>query len=93
MRIHDAYTGLNGPTRSGGASATGEVGKGAKEGAARAADAASSTNVKLSAKAVALADLADPGSAKIDALRERVRNGTLRVDAHAIASKLLGGDS
>lgn len=94
MRIHDAYTKLNGPTRT-------DATAGARDAAARAKDAGRaatpddvSTSVTLSARAQELSAKTDPArSARVSALRDQVHNGTFRIDAQSIAAKLMGDDS
>jgi len=96
MRIHDAYTKLDRPTRADGPVNAGGIGARAKD-AGRAvpgnSTTSASTNVTFSARAQELSSMADPSAAKVSALREQLKNGTFRVDAHAIASKLLGDDT
>jgi anti-sigma28 factor (negative regulator of flagellin synthesis) len=84
MRIQEAYTKLdpqvttrpNGPATA----PTSKVTDTPRTGSAGA------THVTLSARAHKLAD-----TARVDALREQVRAGTLKVDVHKIASKLVDG--
>ena len=94
MRIHDAYTKLNGPTRT-------DAMAGTRDAAARAKDAGRagpagdvSTSVTLSARAQELEAKTDPTrSARVSALRDQVQNGTFRIDAQSIAATLMGDDS
>jgi flagellar biosynthesis anti-sigma factor FlgM len=95
MRISDAYTKLDRPTRTDGPANAGEVGTRAKESgrSATGSGAAVSTSVTLSARAQELASMADPSAARVSALRDKMSRGELRVDAQAIASKLIGEDT
>jgi len=95
MRIHDTYTKHDRATRAEGPVAGEKVGHGAKD-AARASHTTgntASTSVTFSPRARELASLADPSAARVSALREQLQRGELRVDAHAIASKLIGDDA
>lgn len=96
MRIHDAYTKLDRPTRADGPANADALGTRAKD-AGRTAPGnnttSASTNVTFSARAQELSSMADPSAAKVSALREQLKNGSFRVDAHAIASKLIGDDT
>lgn len=89
MRIRDAYTKLDPavtvatPNRSAKADDT----KAAK--AASGADRAAAT-VKVSSRARELAARLD--SPALASLRERIGNGTYKVDAKAIAERLVGGE-
>ena len=99
MRIHDAYTKLvrpqdaagtaagRGPEAAGGSAA----GRAAPEDAPPAAGAA--TRVSVSGRAQTLAAEHAPSSAKVAALREEIGNGTFRIDAGAIAARLIGDDA
>lgn len=96
MRISDAYSRLgNASVRTDKAAET-KVKKDA--GAASSAPAPNpangdATKVALSARAVALAHAADVSqNPRVAALRDQVRNGTLKIDAGKIASALLGGE-
>jgi|GEM_PF-2942690 len=95
MRIHDAYTKLNGPTRTDATAGARGAAAGAKEAASRAAVPGEvSTSVTLSARAQELSAQTDPArSARVTALREQVQNGTFKIDAQSIAAKLVGDDS
>jgi flagellar biosynthesis anti-sigma factor FlgM len=94
MRIHDAYTKLDRPTAADGpAAAAGEAGTRAKDAARSAAGTQVSTSVTLSARARELSAAASPSTAKVAALREQLQRGELKVDAHAIAAKLVGVDA
>ena len=58
----------------------------ARNSSQKAAEAATSaTRVTLSARARQLSD-----TKRLDSLREQVKSGTLKIDAKAIASKLVG---
>jgi flagellar biosynthesis anti-sigma factor FlgM len=95
MRIHDAYTKLNGPTRTDATSGTRDASGRAKDaGAARQAPGEPSTSVVLSARAQELSAQTDPArSARVSALREQIQGGTFKIDPQAIAAKLVGDDS
>lgn len=94
MRIHDAYTKLNGPTRTDATAGTRDAAGRAKDAGRALPAGEASTNVVLSARAQELSARTDPGrSARVSALRDLVQRGELRVDARAIAAKLMGGDS
>jgi flagellar biosynthesis anti-sigma factor FlgM len=94
MRIHDAYTKLNGPTRTDAATGTRDTAARAKDAGRAATPHDVSTSVSLSARAQELSAKTDPArSARVAALREQVQNGTFTIDAHAIAGKLVGEDS
>jgi len=94
MRIHDAYTKLDRLDRTTGPGQAGSVSGGAAKGAGAApAPGAVSTSVSLSARAQELSSLAEPASAKVQALRARIQAGTFQVDARAIAQKLVGDDA
>jgi flagellar biosynthesis anti-sigma factor FlgM len=94
MRIHDAYTKLDGATRINGAASKGDTAasRGAKDAGASSSSSAS-MSVTLSAKARELSGLADPSSARIAALRDQVKRGEFKIDADAIAKKLVGDDA
>lgn len=55
-----------------------------------AASTADSVKVNVSAKAKALSDQNKVDEAKVARLREQVSNGSFKVDARAIATKLVG---
>ncbi len=85
MRIQDAYRSTIDPT-SARASQTG-----AKPAAS--SETSSGTNaseVAMSDKARELASVGAKDSMRIDALRSSIQNGTFKIDAHAIATKLVG---
>lgn len=90
MRIRDAYTKLDRPARAeGAANDTSDAGRAAPA----VTTGPASTNVSLSARAHELASIAGAETGKVAALREQLRTGQLRVDARAIASKVVGDDS
>jgi flagellar biosynthesis anti-sigma factor FlgM len=95
MRIHDAYTKLNGPTRTDATNGTRDAGARAKDaGAAGKATGEVSTSVVLSARAQELSAKTDPArSARVTALRAQVQAGTFKIDPQSIAAKLVGDDS
>lgn len=94
MRIHDAYTKLNGPTRTDAAAVARDAGARAKDAGRAATPGEVSTSVNLSARAQELSARTDPArSARVSALREQVQNGTFKIDARSIAAKLVGDDS
>jgi len=93
MRIHDAYTKQDRTARAEGAAPGRETGLRPKETGARgvvATGGSVATNVTVSARAKELAANAEPGGARIDALRAQIRAGTFRVDAQSIARHLVG---
>jgi negative regulator of flagellin synthesis FlgM len=94
MRIRDAYTKLDTPVRADGPKSA-EAGARAKEAgrAAAGSAAAGSTSVTLSARAQELSATSESSAARVSALREQLKNGTFRVDAQAIAQKLVGDDA
>lgn len=88
MRITDRYQALmnrvgTNPTRP-----AGKVERAGSARDARGPAAGRLLDVNVSARAHELASSA----ARLDALRDAVRNGTYRVDAHAIAARLVGLD-
>ncbi len=83
MRIHDANPTT--VTRTTAKDLAGPKAKSTAE-ASSASSAAGATTVSLSAKAQELAS----GSARVDALRAKIQDGTYKVDAQAIANKLVG---
>ena len=95
MRISDAYSRLgNSGVRADKAAET-KVKKdsGATPAAAPNPASGDATKVALSARAVALSHAADVSqNPRVAALRDQVRNGTLKIDAGKIASALLGGE-
>ncbi len=94
MRIHDAYTKLNGPTRTDAATGTRDAAARAKNAGRPAAPGDVSTSVTLSARAQELSAKTDPArSARVSALRDQVLNGTFKIDPQSIAAKLVGDDS
>ena len=94
MRIHDAYTKLNAPTRTDAMSSTRDAAARAKDAGRAATPGDVSTSVTLSARAQELSAKTDPArSARVSALRDQVQNGSFRVDAQSIAAKLVGDDS
>jgi flagellar biosynthesis anti-sigma factor FlgM len=93
MRIRDAYTKLDRPTRAEGPAAAGTRAKDAGHSAPAAKAESASTNVSLSARAQELASRATAETGKVAALREQVKSGQLRVDARAIASKMMGDEA
>ncbi len=94
MRIHDAYTKLNGPTRTDATAGTPNAAGRAKDAGRAAPTGDASTKVVLSARAQELSTRMDPArSARVTALREQVQNGTFKIDAQSIAAKLMGDDS
>jgi flagellar biosynthesis anti-sigma factor FlgM len=95
MRIHDADTTLDGPTRTDATAATpGGSGRAKDAGRAAASRGDVSTTVVLSARAQELSAQTDPArSARVSALREQFQRGELRIDTHAIAAKLVGDDA
>ena len=93
MRIHDAYTKLDRPTAADGPAAAGGPATRAKDAARSAAGTPVSTSVTLSARAQELSAAASQSNAKVTALREQLQRGELKVDAHAIAAKLVGVDA
>jgi len=99
MRIHDAYTKLDRPRDAAG-TAAGRGPEAAGQGAAgRAASdvappaAGDATRVSVSSRAQELASAHGPASAKVAALREKIADGTFRIDAGAIAARLIGDDA
>ena len=94
MRIQDAYTKIS-PSE---AREARDAQKAAKDAAAKAGQGpakpgdASGVKVTLSAEAVQRAQSAEVDHAKVARLRDAVQNGTLQVDARAIANRLVEGD-
>jgi flagellar biosynthesis anti-sigma factor FlgM len=93
MRIHDAYTKLDRPTAADGAAPAGDAAARAKDAARSSASTSVNTSVTLSPRARELSAAAGTSSAKVAALREQLQRGELKVDAHAIAAKLVGVDA
>ena len=94
MRIHDAYTKLDRPTAADGAAAPkGDAATRAKDAARSGASTSVNTSVTLSARARELSAASATSTAKVAALREQLQRGELKVDAHAIAAKLVGVDA
>jgi anti-sigma28 factor (negative regulator of flagellin synthesis) len=92
MRISDRYERFTDRLSSSKAGAT--TGSD-KSGAGKAASPTAATpaqpgvlSVKVSDRALQLA----AGSTRLDELKEQIRNGTFKVDARAIANKLVGED-
>lgn len=83
MRIQDPYTEASRPTRPEMPAVAAPAVASRRESAADAA-----TTVKLSARARELSD-----NSRIAALKEKVQNGTLPIDAQAIARALVGADA
>jgi flagellar biosynthesis anti-sigma factor FlgM len=94
MRIHDAYTKLNGPTRTDATTGTRDAAARAKDAGRAAVPGEVSTSVVLSARAQELSAQTDPArSARVSALRDQIQGGTFKVDPQSIAAKLIGDDS
>ena len=94
MRIHDAYTKLNGPTRTDATAGTRDAAARTKDAGRAATPGDVSTSVTLSARALELSAKTDPTrSARVSALRDQVQNCTFKIDARSIAAKLVGDDS
>lgn len=94
MRIHDAYTKLNGPTRTDATAAPRDAAARAKDAGRAPAPGQVSTSVVLSARAQELSAQTDPArSARVSALRDQIQAGTFKIDAQSIAAKLIGDDS
>lgn len=94
MTIRDTYVKLDRATSTDGPAPAGEgANRPSPTGRTTTGITAPSTRVTLSPRAHELARMADPSAARVSALREQISSGGLRVDARAIASKLLGGDS
>ena len=93
MRIPNAYTKLDRTTGPQGPAAAGkDATTKSKEGASNAASTSVATSVNLSSRARELAAGAEPSAAKVSSLRDQIQRGTFKVDAQAIASKLVGDD-
>lgn len=93
MRIHNAYTLLDRPTRTDATTGTPDA-KGRANGAGGTARPGEvSTSVALSPRARELSAQSDPSAARVSALREQIQRGELRIDANAIAAKLIGDDA
>lgn len=90
MRISDRYERFTDrvTTSKAGAATSGGV---ATAKAAPVAPVANQPGV-LSVKVSAQASQLSAGSARLEELRDQVRNGTFKIDARAIASKLVGED-
>jgi len=102
--IKDAYAKLNrsnanvggtdgSKTTGAAASRSKDAAQGTATSAVGSAASSTSTTVTVSTKARELAALAAPSEAKVAALRERIAQGDLKIDARSIASKLLGDDA
>lgn len=92
MRIRDAYTKLDRPVRTDATSKTPDASTRTKDAKGASAPDQASTNVVLSSKARELSASADTSSARVAAFREQISRGELRVDAKAIAAKMIGDD-
>lgn len=92
MKITDRYQSLMdrvGPNKSAATKGVDKIANGeaaAKGGPEVKGDAVS---VNVSAKAQ---EMSKAGAARIDELKAAIANGTFKVDAHAIAAKLVGDD-
>ena len=95
MRIHDAYTKLDRATRTDGPGAAGKPGTGAgrTEDAGAQGATAPATSVSVSARAHELAKAATPSAGRVAELRDQIKRGDFKVDAQAIAKKLIGDDA
>lgn len=92
MRISDRYerfTDRVSPSKAGATTASDKSVARAAPVAAPVAPQPSVLSVKVSDRAAHLA----AGSARLEELRESVRNGTFKVDARAIANALVGEDA
>lgn len=90
MRISDRYerfTDRLSSSKAGATTGSDKSGAG-KEPVKAAAGQPSVLSVKVSERAAQLS----AGSARLDELRDQIRNGTFKVDARAIANKLVGED-
>ncbi|MBX3186772.1 MAG: flagellar biosynthesis anti-sigma factor FlgM [Labilithrix sp.] len=90
MRIHDAYTKLDRAAIAARAGNAKAADKGVTD-AGGAGSAEGATRVNVSARARDLSAEASSRSAKVEALQARMKRGDLRVDADAIAARLLEG--
>ena len=90
MRISDRYERFTDRLSSSKAGATAGADKSGagKEPVKATASQPSVLSVKVSDRAAQLS----AGSARLDELKEQILNGTFKVDARAIASKLVGED-
>jgi anti-sigma28 factor (negative regulator of flagellin synthesis) len=91
MRISDRYerfTDRVTTSKAGAAGATSGADKSVTKTAAVTAPQPSVLSVKVSAEAAQLS----AGSARLEELKQSVRNGTFKVDARAIANTLVGDD-
>jgi negative regulator of flagellin synthesis FlgM len=91
MKITDAYGKfqVSTPATSG---TSGAKGVGPKAGAAQTHNPKDSGRVEVSEQAKALEAKASGDSAKIDRLKSAISDGSFKVDAKTIASKLVGED-
>ena len=89
MRISDRYERFADrvtTAKAGATTASDKAGSGGK--AKPVAEQPSVLSVKVSDRAAQLS----AGSTRLDELKEQIRNGTFKVDARAIANKLVGED-
>jgi flagellar biosynthesis anti-sigma factor FlgM len=86
MRITDRYQSLMDRVPAGAARPTDKTDKGGRSAAT--SSAAQSATVKVSERAQQLAS----GAARVEQLRAAVRDGTFRIDADAIAARLVGDE-
>ncbi len=92
MRISDRYERFTDRASTAKASATtGSDKSGAGKGATKA-EATPGQPAVLSVQVSDRAAQLSAGSARLDELRDQIRNGTFKVDARAIANKLVGED-
>ena len=89
MRISDRYERFTDRVSTSKPGATTGADKSVGKAAPVTAPQPSVLSVKVSAQAAQLS----AGSARLDELKESVRNGTFKVDARAIADALLGQDA
>ena len=90
MRISDRYerfTDRLSSSKAGSTTSTDKSGAG-KEPVKVVASEPNVLSVKVSDRAAQLS----AGSARLDELRDQIRNGTFKIDARAIATKLVGED-
>ena len=94
MKITDAYAKyqIKTPATSGVAGSAGTKGVGSAKSSSQAQPQKDAGRVEVSDQAKALEAKASGDSAKIERLKASISDGTFKVDANKIASKLTGED-